>query len=184
LESNTYEVFEKDTIKYSQYEEAVYRALLDRKNRCVYDDAAAGSNGPVSDGSMSEITVAANGGGGGGDGVGVVAVSGAGSSGGGGGKRVVLMVVGAGRGPLVAASMRASRRAGVPLRLFAVEKNPCAVMHIQDMVRREGWQGAVSINGVWCVAVGGGGAPAVQVHALRATCENASDLLAGAYQSA
>jgi type II protein arginine methyltransferase len=30
LESATYETFEKDPIKYQQYEEAVYRALLDR----------------------------------------------------------------------------------------------------------------------------------------------------------
>ncbi len=30
LESSTYEVFEKDVTKYSQYEEAVYRALIDR----------------------------------------------------------------------------------------------------------------------------------------------------------
>ena len=30
LESATYEVFEKDPIKYSQYEQAVYQALLDR----------------------------------------------------------------------------------------------------------------------------------------------------------
>ena len=30
LESSTYEVFEKDPIKYSQYETAVYKALLDR----------------------------------------------------------------------------------------------------------------------------------------------------------
>lgn len=31
LESATYEVFEKDTTKYVQYEEAVFRALCDRK---------------------------------------------------------------------------------------------------------------------------------------------------------
>lgn len=30
LESQTYEVFERDATKYSTYEEAVYRALLDR----------------------------------------------------------------------------------------------------------------------------------------------------------
>ncbi len=55
------------------------------------------------------------------------------------------MVVGAGRGPLVAASMRAASRAQVPLRVYAVEKNPNAVVHIQDLLRREGWQGSVSI---------------------------------------
>ena len=30
LESQTYEVFEKDPIKYTQYQKAVYYALLDR----------------------------------------------------------------------------------------------------------------------------------------------------------
>lgn len=43
LESQTYEVFEKDPIKYSQYQEAIYHALIDRvpqeeKNtQTVYD---------------------------------------------------------------------------------------------------------------------------------------------------
>jgi type II protein arginine methyltransferase len=30
LESHTYEVFEKDPVKYSEYQKAVYLALLDR----------------------------------------------------------------------------------------------------------------------------------------------------------
>jgi len=30
LESQTYETFEKDPIKYAKYQEAVYKALLDR----------------------------------------------------------------------------------------------------------------------------------------------------------
>ncbi|GFH31197.1 protein arginine N-methyltransferase, partial [Haematococcus lacustris] len=55
------------------------------------------------------------------------------------------MVVGAGRGPLVAAAMRAAARAGAPLRVYAVEKNPFAVVHIQEMLRREGWQQQVEI---------------------------------------
>lgn len=33
LEGETYEGFEKDPIKYRQYEEAVYQALLDRSDR-------------------------------------------------------------------------------------------------------------------------------------------------------
>eukprot|EP00200_Dunaliella_tertiolecta_P003160 CAMPEP_0202343186 /NCGR_PEP_ID=MMETSP1126-20121109/3419_1 /ASSEMBLY_ACC=CAM_ASM_000457 /TAXON_ID=3047 /ORGANISM="Dunaliella tertiolecta, Strain CCMP1320" /LENGTH=662 /DNA_ID=CAMNT_0048934227 /DNA_START=1282 /DNA_END=3267 /DNA_ORIENTATION=- len=98
LESATYEVFEKDTIKYVQYEEAVYRALCDRK---------ACNGGKASP--------------------------------------VVLMVVGAGRGPLVSASMRASARSQVPLRVYAVEKNANAVVHIQALLRREGWQDKVTI---------------------------------------
>lgn len=35
LEGETYEGFEKDPIKYRQYEEAVYRALCDRSDKVI-----------------------------------------------------------------------------------------------------------------------------------------------------
>ena len=41
------------------------------------------------------------------------------------------MVVGAGRGPLVASSLRAAKRAGRRVRIYAVEKNPNAVVTLQ-----------------------------------------------------
>jgi len=44
------------------------------------------------------------------------------------GETVVLMVVGAGRGPLVRASLRASEAAKRPIRVYAVEKNPNALV--------------------------------------------------------
>jgi protein arginine N-methyltransferase 5 len=40
----------------------------------------------------------------------------------------VLMVLGAGRGPLVNASLRAAKQAERRIRLYAVEKNPNAVV--------------------------------------------------------
>lgn len=40
----------------------------------------------------------------------------------------VLMVLGAGRGPLVNASLRAAKQAKRKLRVYAVEKNPNAVV--------------------------------------------------------
>lgn len=58
LESQTYDTFERDSKKYTTYQEAVYRALLDR--------------GPLPGKDAEEV---------------------------------VLMVVGAGRGPLVRASL-------------------------------------------------------------------------------
>lgn len=58
---------------------------------------------------------------------------------------VVLMVVGAGRGPLVRASMCAASRASVRLQVYAVEKNPNAIVHIQHMLRSEGWEEDVRI---------------------------------------
>ncbi|CAM0135156.1 unnamed protein product [Umbelopsis sp. WA50703] len=95
LESATYETFEKDPIKYQQYEEAVYRALIDR----------------VPEGSEVET---------------------------------VIMVVGAGRGPLVNCSIRASERAQRKVKLYAVEKNPNALVTLQNM-KAEAWHDRVTI---------------------------------------
>ena len=65
LESQTYETFEKDPIKYVRYEEAIKLALLDLKERETFQD-----------------------------------------------EDVVVMVVGAGRGPLVKATFNASKDSG------------------------------------------------------------------------
>lgn len=73
LESQTYETFEKDPVKYAQYELAIRRALEGKRSACI-------------------------------------------------------MVVGAGRGPLVRAALNGSRSAGcVDVTVYAVEKNPNAV---------------------------------------------------------
>ncbi|KAL9098772.1 MAG: hypothetical protein Q9163_005629 [Psora crenata] len=46
-------------------------------------------------------------------------------------KRVVVAVVGAGRGPLVSRALKASTDSGVPIELWAVEKNPNAFVILQ-----------------------------------------------------
>jgi len=98
LESQTYEIFEKDPIKYSQYQKAVYRALLDRV--------------PLEDRDTSEV---------------------------------VIMVVGAGRGPLVRASLAAASEAGVKLKkVYAVEKNPNAVITLEN-IKDEEWYDKVDV---------------------------------------
>jgi protein arginine N-methyltransferase 5 len=61
------------------------------------------------------------------------------------GRVTVLMVVGAGRGPLVRASLRASERSGRALRVYAVEKNPNAVITLQSLVESEGWGDVVTV---------------------------------------
>jgi hypothetical protein len=163
LESHTYEVFEKDAIKYTQYEEAVYRALLDRQmGDCPRTTATAGAGAATSAQPLQPRAAPMNGHGAGHadigaggnlshapmaiDGVPSAGVTGNGSGAPGPSGAVVLMVVGAGRGPLVAASMRASGRAGVRFkRVYAVEKNPNAVMHIQQLLRdNPGWANTVS----------------------------------------
>lgn len=98
LESQTYEIFEKDPIKYSQYQKAVYHALLDKINAEEKET-----------------------------------------------KSVVLMVVGAGRGPLVRASIAASRQADRTIRkIYAVEKNPNAVVTLQNL-QDEMWGDQVEV---------------------------------------
>lgn len=98
LEAQTYETFEKDTMKYLQYQRAVCKALLDR----------------VPDEEASAITT-------------------------------VLMVVGAGRGPLVRASLQAADETGRKLRVYAVEKNPNAVVTLHSLIKLEGWESVVTI---------------------------------------
>ena len=71
LESATYEVFERDPVKYRQYEEAVYLALCDRPLHLS----------------------------------------------------VMIIVAGAGRGPLVSGCLRAAERSSRKVRILAVEKN-------------------------------------------------------------
>lgn len=77
LESQTYETFERDPVKYAQYEEAVRRALVDAPPE-------------------RETTI--------------------------------VMVVGAGRGPLVRRVLSAADAAGRGVKVYAVEKNPNAVI--------------------------------------------------------
>ncbi|KAJ8472242.1 hypothetical protein OPV22_026585 [Ensete ventricosum] len=98
LEAQTYETFEKDIVKYSQYQRAVCKALIDR----VPDENTS-----------TKITV--------------------------------LMVVGAGRGPLVRASLQAAEETGRKLKVYAVEKNPNAVITLHSLVKLEGWEDIVTI---------------------------------------
>ena len=82
LESITYEVFEKDPIKYEWYERAIAKALRDWVEQ--------GKPTSREDG------------------------------------RVVVAVVGAGRGPLVTRALKAADSAGVSIDMWALEKNPNA----------------------------------------------------------
>lgn len=88
LESVTYEVFEKDPIKYEWYERAVARALHD------WIEQGKPTSNP--------------------DG------------------RVVVAVVGAGRGPLVSRALKAAEDVGVDIDMWALEKNPNAFVLLQQ----------------------------------------------------
>lgn len=98
LESQTYETFEKDPVKYQKYEEAITACLA------------------------REPTLK-------------------------GKPEVILMVLGAGRGPLVFAAMRAAKATNRKIRLFALEKNPNAVntlFNLRDS--HPDWEGVTVIN--------------------------------------
>ncbi|XP_028967936.1 protein arginine N-methyltransferase 5-like [Galendromus occidentalis] len=97
LESVTYEIFEKDPVKYIKYREAFLEAFSDLR-------------------SMVEERKSP----------------------------LVVMVVGAGRGPLVSLCLRCSTEADVPLKLYAVEKNPSAV-NVLRISNRDIWQGQVTV---------------------------------------
>ncbi|KAI6791609.1 Skb1 methyltransferase [Hortaea werneckii] len=103
LESITYEVFEKDPVKYEWYERATALALEDLEPQ----------------------------------------VSGKGQD----GKAVVTVaVVGAGRGPLVSRALEASRKTGVQVKVWAVEKNPNAYVLLQRRNMEDPvWGGKVSV---------------------------------------
>mmetsp|Transcript_10661 Transcript_10661/g.29490 ORF Transcript_10661/g.29490 Transcript_10661/m.29490 type:complete len:434 (+) Transcript_10661:1-1302(+) len=97
LESQTYETFEKDPVKYERYERAVHLYLMHKHEA---------------------------------------------------GSEVVVMVVGAGRGPLVAATLAAGVSSGRRVRVFAVEKNPNAVVTLRGRCAREaGWSEVTVIPG-------------------------------------
>ncbi|KAG6783509.1 hypothetical protein POTOM_012958 [Populus tomentosa] len=57
---------------------------------------------------------------------------------------LVLMVVGAGHGPLVRASLQATEETGHKLKVYPVEKNPHAVVTLHSLVKLEGWEDIVT----------------------------------------
>ncbi|KAF2077146.1 hypothetical protein CYY_001531 [Polysphondylium violaceum] len=96
LQSQVYEVFEKDPIKYSQYQLAIKKALLER--------GIGEPNAPK-----------------------------------------IIMVVGAGRGPLVKCAIEASKEAKAHVKVFAVEKNPNAIVTLRNRILLENWQDLVTV---------------------------------------
>ncbi|KAG9199795.1 methyltransferase protein [Epicoccum nigrum] len=100
LESITYEVFEKDPIKYAWYERATAQALKDWHSQ---EKSTSSDNGAV-----------------------------------------VVAVVGSGRGPLVTRALNASASSGVPVKVYAIEKNPNAYVLLQRR-NRDTWGGRVTV---------------------------------------
>jgi protein arginine N-methyltransferase 5 len=100
LESITYEVFEKDPIKYAWYERAIAQALDDWRDQQRPTSAEDGA--------------------------------------------VVIAVAGSGRGPLVTRALNASASTDVPVKVYAIEKNPNAYVLLQRH-NVETWGGRVTV---------------------------------------
>lgn len=61
-------------------------------------------------------------------------------------REVVVMVVGSGRGPIVDAAINAQHRARVNCKIYAVEKNPNAVVYLQHRKEsEEKWKNLVTV---------------------------------------
>ncbi|XP_048507266.1 protein arginine N-methyltransferase 5 isoform X2 [Athalia rosae] len=97
LESQTYEIFEKDPFKYNQYQTAIQQAILSKIPESEKDT-----------------------------------------------KTLVIMVVGAGRGPLVRAALKAAEKAKRKVKVYAVEKNPNAVLTLLAL-EKEIWGDKVTV---------------------------------------
>ncbi|NEJ84073.1 hypothetical protein GR268_47420, partial [Rhizobium leguminosarum] len=61
-------------------------------------------------------------------------------------EETVLMVVGAGRGPLVAGALRAAKQAERKLKVYAVDKNPNAVITLRNRKVAEGWDNVTVVD--------------------------------------
>jgi len=102
LEFSTYETFEKDPVKYDQYQKAISLALRDNLIG-VHD------------------------------------------------KVVNILIAGAGRGPLVTATINAINTlqnvpSNITFRVYAIEKNPSAVVYLQSLTRHDSnWKGLVNV---------------------------------------
>jgi type II protein arginine methyltransferase len=55
-------------------------------------------------------------------------------------RKIVVLIVGAGRGPLVSCTIEAGKKIGCKLRLFVVEKNPNAIVTLSSLIDDE-WSG-------------------------------------------
>jgi protein arginine N-methyltransferase 5 len=100
LESATYATFERDTVKYEAYQEALRQA---------FHDICTARDGHKPD------------------------------------RPTRVAVVGAGRGPLVAATLNAADSVGLGVEVTAVEKNPSAAFVLRMQARSESWQGRVNV---------------------------------------
>lgn len=114
LDTHTYNVFEKDPIKYDQYQKAIAQALTDLQkgpSQVINADIATANAQELGQGDTADKKK----------------------------ETITVMVLGAGRGPLVRATLNAADITNSKVKVVAVEKNPCAVVVLTAQVR-EVWR--------------------------------------------
>ncbi|RVE43432.1 hypothetical protein evm_011927 [Chilo suppressalis] len=118
LDTHTYNVFEKDPVKYDQYQKAIAKALLDlqkkqilKEPRTIISNCTENEELGQGDGDTEKNK-----------------------------RTITVMVLGAGRGPLVRATLNAADITNTKVKVIAVEKNPCAVVVLAAQAR-ELWRG-------------------------------------------
>jgi protein arginine N-methyltransferase 5 len=117
LESATYEVFERDPIKYQQYEDAIFKAIVDLTAQLSLSNASSSAT-------TSTATSSAN-----------------------TKKMLTVMIVGAGRGPIVEAAMRAEARAKTHIKLYALDKNPNALVTMRSkQLTNDRWKSVTIVH--------------------------------------
>ena len=138
LEAQTYEVFERCSVKYQQYESALVLALTDIVNSRRDRQSFLTNVTPTSSEETSVMNTVSETGG---SVISVPIIENEES------ETVVVTVVGAGRGPLVAAALSAASRVGVEVRVYAVEKNRNAVVTLRNRVISERWSNVTVLAG-------------------------------------
>ena len=64
---------------------------------------------------------------------------------------IIVMVVGAGRGPLVQATLSASSTTEIPVKVYAVEKNANAVITLRNRRITECWSNVGELRPALCI---------------------------------
>ncbi|XP_068628689.1 protein arginine N-methyltransferase 5 [Battus philenor] len=125
LDTHTYNVFEKDPVKYDQYQKAIIKALIDIKKKRNIDNAEVVNElcTEVKECSVSEEKEEV------GQGDNHILQK----------EPITVMVLGAGRGPLVRATFNAADITQTKVKIIAIEKNPCAVVVLTAQVN-EVWR--------------------------------------------
>lgn len=116
LDTHTYNIFEKDPVKYRQYQSAITQALQDVKLNDMIKNIGVIEINENNLNNLTKYNVDDE-----------------------YDKVFTVMVLGAGRGPLVRATLNAADISRTKVKVIAVEKNPCAIVVLEGLVR-ELWQ--------------------------------------------